>query len=124
MATTGNAVAQFQIVSQKPEQSAAFYSKLFNWKVSADNAMGYRTLDPQAKTGIPGGIWPCPPEGKPMVQLFVEVPDVSAHVAKAKSLGANVVIPPSKLPDGDEMAVILDPDGLPLGLMTARRGGK
>lgn len=115
-----NPVGQFQIVSKKPEQSAAFYSKLFGWKVSDDNAMGYRTLDPQSEDGIRGGIWPCPPDGQALVQVFVRVPDVAAHVAKAKGLGAAVVIPPSKLPDGDEMAVVLDPDGLPLGLMKSK----
>lgn len=114
----GNPVVQFQIVSKKPDQSLAFYTKLFNWKASDNNALGYRTLDSQHKDGIRGGIWPCPPEGHALVQIFVQVPDVSACVAKAKELGAAVVIPPAKLPDGDEMAVILDPDGLPLGLMT------
>lgn len=114
----GHPVVQFQIVSKKPDQSSAFYTKLFNWKTSNNNALGYRTLDPQSKDGIKGGIWPCPPGAQAIVQIFVQVPDVSAHVAKAQALGATVVIPPSKLPDGDEMAVILDPDGLPLGLMT------
>lgn len=116
----GNPVVQFQIVSRKPDDSSRFYTALFNWTVSDNNSMGYRTLDPQNAAGIRGGIWPCPPEAQPMVQIFVQVPDVGAHVAKAKGLGASIVIPPSRLPDGDEMAVILDPDGIPLGLMTAR----
>jgi predicted enzyme related to lactoylglutathione lyase len=116
----GQPVLKFQIVSKKPDKSSAFYCTLFDWTEEADNALGYRTLDTRSKKGIQGGIWPCQPEGHPMVQLFVEVPDVSAHVARAKTLGASVIIPPSKLPDGDEMAVILDPDGLPLGLMKAR----
>ena len=115
----GHPVVQFQIVSKKPDQSSAFYAGLFNWKASDNNALGYRTLDPQNRDGIKGGIWPCPPEGQAMVQIFIRVPDVGALVAKAQSLGSAVVIPPSKLPDGDEMAVILDPDGLPLGLMAA-----
>ena len=118
----GNPVMQFQIISKQPDESAAFYCKLFGWKASDNNALGYRTLDPQSKDGISGGVWPCPPEGRPMVQIFVQVPDVGAHVAKAKGLGAQVVIPPSKLPDGDEMAVILDTDGMPVGLMKERRG--
>lgn len=117
----GNPVVQFQIVSRNPDRSSAFYGKLFNWKISDNNALGYRTLDPQNAKGISGGIWPCPPEGHAMVQVFVAVADVSAHVAKAKALGATVVIPPSRLPDGDEMAVILDPDGLAVGLMAERK---
>lgn len=51
-----------------------------------------------------------------MVQLFVEVDYVAAYVEKAKSEGGIVIIPPQKLPDGDEMAIILDLEGIPLGL--------
>jgi len=116
----GQPVVQFQIIAKNPEASAKFYAKLFDWKSNADNALGYRTLDSQNKRGISGGIWPAPPEGHALVQLFVEVSDVAGYVTKAKELGANVIIPPSKLPDGDEMAVILDPEGLSLGLVKPR----
>jgi hypothetical protein len=33
-----------------------------------------------------------------------------------------VVLPPQKLPEGDEMAVILDPEGIPVAL--TRRAAK
>ena len=33
-----------------------------------------------------------------------------------------VLIPPQKLPDGDEMALILDPEGLSVGLMKPAGG--
>jgi hypothetical protein len=31
-------------------------------------------------------------------------------------LGGKVIIPPQMLPDGDELAVILDVEGIPVGL--------
>ena len=37
-------------------------------------------------------------------------------VEKAKKLGGTTIIPPQKLPDGDEMAVILDPIGVAVAL--------
>jgi predicted enzyme related to lactoylglutathione lyase len=73
-------------------------------------------LETGADMGINGGIWPAPPEGKPMVALFIAVEDLAAHVEKAKELGATIIIPPQKLPDGDEMAYIADPEGIPVGL--------
>ncbi|MBI4471404.1 MAG: hypothetical protein HY646_01975, partial [Acidobacteria bacterium] len=73
-------------------------------------------LETGAGRGIDGGIWPAPEAGHSMVQLFVEVDDVGGYVDKAKGLGASVIIPLQKLPDGDEMAVILDPVGLALAL--------
>jgi predicted enzyme related to lactoylglutathione lyase len=51
-----------------------------------------------------------------MVSLYVEVDDVAAFVTRATELGGTVVIPPQKLPDGDEMAVVLDVEGIPVGL--------
>lgn len=37
-------------------------------------------------------------------------------MTKATKLGGKVVIPKQKLPDGDEMAIILDVEGIPVGL--------
>jgi predicted enzyme related to lactoylglutathione lyase len=55
------------------------------------------------------------------VQLFIEVDDVDAYIAKATANGAKVIIPKSQLPDGDAMAILLDPAGMSFGLYTPRR---
>ncbi|MBI3449370.1 MAG: VOC family protein [Acidobacteria bacterium] len=119
-------VMQFQILSKNPEKSAEFYTQVFGWKIDADNAMGYRMIDTGAGRGIGGGIWPSPPEGHSFVQLFIEVDDVAAHVAKIAAKGGKTIIPPQKLPDGDELAIVHDNEGIPLGLYRppAKRGGK
>src|SRR3974390_135055 len=107
---------QWQILAKDPAKAADFYSQLFDWDVNSNNALGYRMIDTGSGRGINGGIWPAPPEGHGLVSLYVEVDDVGAYVAKATKLGAQVIIPPQKLPDGDEMAVILDVEGIPVGL--------
>jgi predicted enzyme related to lactoylglutathione lyase len=68
-----------------------------------------------------GGVWPGPPHDRPFVQLFVAVPDVEEHVQRATRLGANVVVPTSVLPDGDTMAVLVDPSGLPFAICKLQR---
>lgn len=108
----GNPVTQFQILSKKPDDAAAFYSQLFGWTINANNAMGYRQIDTGSKEGIQGGIWPAPPQAPDFVQLFVAVDDVEAAVAKAQGLGAKILIPPTALPEGDKMAVLHDPNGM------------
>jgi predicted enzyme related to lactoylglutathione lyase len=112
-------VMQFQIIAKSPAETAAFYSRLFGWKIDADNALGYRRIDTGTGQGIQGGIWPAPPQAPDFVQLFIAVPDVAAAVAQATGLGARVLIPPTTLPDGDQMAVMLDPHGMSFGLMRA-----
>ena len=114
-----NAVARWQIIAPNAEASAAFYSKLFGWSVTTDNGLGYREID-TGDGGMKGGVWPGPAAEKPFVQLFVSVDDVDHHVTEATRLGASVIVPPSTLPDGDRMAVLVDPTGLSFGLFQAR----
>jgi hypothetical protein len=116
-------VVRWQIVTPDAERSAAFYTRLFGWTERKDNALGYRELGSGSTRGIDGGIWPAPPGEKGFVQLFVEVPDIDACISKAKRLGASVLVPRSELPDGDSMAVLADPVGMPVGLCTLRRRG-
>ena len=118
----GNPVIQWQIVAKEPDAVTRFYSALFGWKVETNNALGYRMVDTKSQRGINGGVWPSPPEGHNLVQLFVEVDDVDTFVEKATSLGATVIVPKSELPDGDALAIVLDPAGLSFGLYRPRRG--
>jgi predicted enzyme related to lactoylglutathione lyase len=111
-----NPVTQFQIMSKQPEDTARFFTSLFGWTVDANNPMGYRRIDTGTREGIQGGIWPAPPQAANFVQLFVSVADVAASAKKAEELGAKVLIPPTTLPEGDQMAVLLDPQGMPFAL--------
>ena len=118
-----NPVMRWQILTKQPKKLEEFYSALFGWKVSGDNALGYRQVDTSSKEGIHGGFWPiAEKEGHSMVQLFVRVDDVKALATKAEELGARVVIPPQTLPDGDEMAVVVDPDGIPFAMFRSAAG--
>ena len=117
----GNPVMQWQIVAKDPDSVASFYSKLFGWKVQARNALGYREISTGAGRGIDGGVWPAPPEASALVQLYIEVDDIDRHVEKAVTLGASVIVPKSVLPDGDAIAVIVDPAGLSFGLFEPGR---
>src|SRR5262245_38678215 len=110
--TMGQPVLRWQIISKQPDRATEFYTQLFGWTMNNDNALGYRFIDTQSTQGAQGGIWPCPPEGQATVVLYIAVDDVAAAVSQACQLGAGVIIPPQKLPEGDEMAVIRDPEGL------------
>ncbi len=112
----GNPVVQFQILSKSPEETASFYASLFGWTVDANNALGYRQIHTGSNQGIQGGIWPAPPQAPNFVQLFMAVDDVAASAQKAAALGAKQIIPPTTLPDGGQMAVLSDPQGMPFAL--------
>lgn len=109
-----NAVAQWQIVSKNPKATCEFYEKLFGWTITDANSLGYRQVNTGG--GIQGGVWPSPPDGHDIVQLFVQVSDVADSIKRAVECGAQILIPHQKLPDGDEMALLIDVQGLAFGI--------
>jgi uncharacterized protein len=111
-------VLQWQMVSSDPDRAAQFYRDFCGWTIDTRNALGYRSVD---TGGTPGGIWPAPPGASSLVQLFIGVPDVEAASRQATALGARVIVPPSPLPDGDVLAVLVDPCGVSFGLMQHRQ---
>jgi uncharacterized protein len=117
----GSPVMHWQIISKNPDKHGEFYAKLFGWEVTANNALGYRMIDTGSDRGINGGIWPAPPGANAFVQLLIEVDDVNRHVLQATAIGAKVIVPPQKLPDGDEMAILQDPEGMPFGICKTDR---
>jgi len=110
-----NPVVQWQIVAKDAEGLASFYSRLFGWKIDDRNALGYRKLD---SGEFSGGVWPRGEEGHNLVQLFVQVDDIDEYLQKAETLGARILIPRQQLPDGDAMALVIDPSGLSFALYT------
>jgi predicted enzyme related to lactoylglutathione lyase len=102
------------MISRDPDATASFYASLFGWRVNTANAMGYRRIE--SEEGVSGGIWPAPPQAPNFVQLFTSVEDVAGTVRAAEALGARVIIPPTVLPEGDEMAVLHDPQGMSFGV--------
>jgi len=114
--TMPNPVNHFQIMSKEPEVTAKFYSELFGWRVSDPLAMGYRNINTGTDEGIRGSIWPMPGGTPSFAQLFIAVDDVREAASKARKLGARLLIPAIKLPDGSEMSVLSDPQGMPFAI--------
>jgi predicted enzyme related to lactoylglutathione lyase len=112
-----NPVVRWQVISPDPEQSSSFFGQLFGWQTDRGNALGYREVR-AGDGGIHGGIWPAPDGVKPFVQLYVKVDDIDACLETALALGAKVIVPKTALPDGNEMAVLLEPQGLPVAICT------
>jgi uncharacterized protein len=113
-------VMQWQILARDPDAASGFYSGLFGWTVSSDNPLGYRVVNTGSSEGIQGGIWPAPPEGHAFVQLFVRVDSVPAYVERAEKMGARTIVPPQTLPEGEMLAIVQDPQGVPFGLVSPR----
>ena len=53
----------------------------------------------------------------PFWRAPLEFHNVGACLQKAESLGAKVIIPPTTLPNGGQLAVLHDPQGMAFGIM-------
>jgi predicted enzyme related to lactoylglutathione lyase len=94
-----------------------FYSKLFNWNLE-DVPMPHGTytlIKPGNGTG--GGMMTHPMPGAPSMWLaYVQVDDINTSTDKARSLGANVVVPPTEIPSVGWFSIFQDPTGAMLAL--------
>jgi predicted enzyme related to lactoylglutathione lyase len=109
-------VAHWQAVVKNPADAAAFYSKCFGWSIDKNNALNYLGLK---ECGLDGGIWPSSTDAA-FIQLFIAVANVDDTLDRAVANGAQILFPKQVLPDGDEIAVISDPQGISWGIMKSR----
>lgn len=68
-----------------------------------------------------GGMMAIPPQAQgtpPFWGVYVSVDDVDATVKQAQTLGGAVVVPPMDIPQVGRFAVIKDPQGAVLSVIT------
>lgn len=107
-------VVHWEIAARDPEAQRAFYAELFNWTIGDGPIM-------DIPAGL-GGPEPGPAghlrrSDTPGVQLYVQVRDIRASLARAAELGAEVRREPFDVPGGPTLAWIVDPEGNPLTLV-------
>jgi uncharacterized protein len=99
------------------DKAKAFYGGLFDWTMQ-DMPMGdsnYTLVQPGKGTG--GGIMKHPVPGAPSAWLaYVEVADVQAATAKARTLGAKIMKDITEVPGMGWFSILIDPTGACLGL--------
>lgn len=108
-----------------PDQDAAsrFYVQLFAWRVGKEDenpAHNYYHLFNHDE--FIGGILPPAfrdPGAPPYWQIYFQVSDCEAIATKAKSLGAQLYIPPMPVEDIGRMAVMADPQGAAFAIFEA-----
>jgi predicted enzyme related to lactoylglutathione lyase len=112
-------VVWFEVIGQDADKQRSFYGELFGWKFEVDPTSGYGVVegagDGGEQPGIGGGIGAAAPGQPSWVAFYTAVDDLGATIAKAKALGSTVLVPATKLPT-TTIAVVSDPEGLPVGI--------
>jgi predicted enzyme related to lactoylglutathione lyase len=105
-----------ELATRDTTAAESFYTKLFGWtaKHSSPAAdMPYTEFSNQGQPGV--GMMSMPaqmPAGVPSYWMpYFQVADCDASTAKAKELGASVMVPPQDIPKTGRFAVLTDPQG-------------
>ena len=104
-----NPVIHFEVAGPDALGLQAFYASLFDWKINADNPMGYGMVE-AAQNGIAGGVGPSP-DGNSHITWYVEVDNLQAALDQAEKLGGKTVMPPMDVPGGPVDRTVHRPGG-------------
>ena len=107
-------VVHWEIEARDPDRQRAFYRELFNWSIGDGPIMNIGAGLGGPEPGPAGHIRQSDRAG---VNLYVQVRDLRASMAKAAELGGTVVSEPFDVPGGPTLAAITDPEGNPVMLV-------
>jgi predicted enzyme related to lactoylglutathione lyase len=114
------------LVTEDPDAVKPFYAALFGWQFEEGRALGAPYTLIKSGGQYIAGISKTrrPPTGQPVSQWlsFMSVADVDRAVEQTRTAGGSLVAGPLDLPNVGRGAVVLDPDGAPLGLLRSSIG--
>jgi uncharacterized protein len=115
---TPGAVCWNDLSTHKPKVAAKFYTKVFGWKVDDLSVDGQSYhLFKVGRTGV-AGMWPAAMEKTPPAWItHFQVRDCAKSAAKAKRLGAKVLMKPITVPGYCKFAILQDPQKAAFGVL-------
>ena len=118
---THGAFSWNELMTTDPAAAADFYGQLFGWSVQTmEMGMGPYRVVKVGETSV-GGIMAMPPDSPPMPSswgAYVTVDNVDATLARCAELGGKTLVPPMDVPGVGRMAVLQDPQGAVISVMT------
>ena len=108
-------ICDLEIPATDVEVSAAFYAKLFGWRIRV-RGDGARAFDDT--TGLVSGAWVIgrPPAREPGMLPYVMVEDVERTLQEAATPGGQIATPRTALGLREAFATIRDPAGNLIGI--------
>jgi predicted enzyme related to lactoylglutathione lyase len=114
------------LVSENPDAVKPFYASLFGWEFEESRALGapYTLIRSggQYIAGISKTRRQLPDQPVSQWLSFMSVANVDRAVEQTRAAGGSVVAGPLELPNIGRGAVVLDPEGAPLGLLRSSVG--
>lgn len=128
----GNPVGSFiwyELMTNDPDGAKSFYDSVVGWSIAEHSDAGasgieYRHIK-RSDGGFTGGVLTLTPEmreggARPCWLGYLYVTDVDAESAKIESEGGKVLMPVSDVPGAGRIAMVSDPQGVPIYIMTPK----
>lgn len=119
-------VIHFEIHAGDPDRAVKFYESMFGWTFQKwEGPMDYWlvTTGPDSQPGINGGLLRRQGEidGQAVIAYVctIDVENIDASIAKAQSLGSQVVVPKMPIPGMGWLVYYKDTEGNIFGMMQA-----
>ena len=117
----------YELMTPDPAGARAFYREVIGWDIEAQSSMpaggpDYRMIQ-RSDGGFAGGVFTltdamCEEGARPGWFGYVHVPDVDAAVARIVEAGGTTFIAPQDMEGVGRMALVADPQGAPIYVMT------
>jgi predicted enzyme related to lactoylglutathione lyase len=125
--STRGSFTWYDLMTTDPEAAKAFYTAVVGWGTTTWDGPAPYTMWTAGGTPL-GGSMRLPEEAvaqgaKPHWLAYVAVPDVDATMARAKELGATIMVQPTDIPSTGRYAVFADPQGAILGVFKSEKEG-
>jgi predicted enzyme related to lactoylglutathione lyase len=114
----GRPVVHWELMSKDPANIAAFYEKIFGWKIQHVPEMNYRLVDTNSQGGINGGILK-PDRSEPWpgnMLMYIDVDDLAAYRERVVAAGGKIQIEEQQVPGMGSFSLFTDPEGRMMGL--------
>jgi predicted enzyme related to lactoylglutathione lyase len=115
-----------ELVTTDPAAAKSFYTQLFGWTTQEFPMpeFTYTVVSAGGANTGQGGIMPTPPsaQGMPPAWIsYVTVDNVDTTAKQADELGGKILMPPRDIPEVGRIAVIQDPQGAAIAIITYAR---
>jgi predicted enzyme related to lactoylglutathione lyase len=110
-----------ELMTNDPQSATDFYTKLLGWTAEDVQMEDMTYTVVTAGDEQVGGIMKIPPEAEgtpPHWGAYITVDNVDETAGKAEGLGAKIIMPPRDIPNVGRFAVIQDPQGAFISLIT------
>jgi predicted enzyme related to lactoylglutathione lyase len=109
-----------ELITSDVDGAQRFYEQVFGWRTTdmGSEYGNYRVFDRgETGTGVAGLMARMQDTIPPHWQPYVAVDDPDATTAKAKELGATVLLEPMDVPEVGRLGVLMDPQGATFGII-------